>query len=175
MHDTRKIIIHQFTCEPIGFNEPMDDTTISLYYVTEYDFAWGKTEEGYVIEAKVKAVKEPKIKYITKDFFERIYNEFYNINFELLVEKIKANFDPSEADGFEIEMGIFYGYQTYTKKISFLHFYDEDELELIKIMKTINDIKYEINYDQWYGKLRQDWQEWRNKDHETIFEDVENE
>ncbi|MCL2008739.1 MAG: hypothetical protein FWG77_11720 [Treponema sp.] len=169
--ENRKIIIRDFSYGPDFYKKlQMSDTVISIYYyLPDID---ENVKEGYVIEAKIKAVKIPKIKYISKDYFDNIYNEFNKIDFELLA--LKA-LDGCDGGGLEIEMGIYKGLINSTKKLLlWCPSIDKEnkKSELNKLLILIENIKKEINFNEWYKKIYKEWERWENKieQYREIFE-----
>jgi hypothetical protein len=174
MFDNRKIIIHEFMWRDDIFPKEaqMKDVKIVLYYINEHYYYWNfipeeNRKEGYVILVKIKAVRKPKIVYITKDYFEEIYKEFERMNFEFLACQDYTNGD-YEKDGLEIQMGISDGYNKYVKKLTldvpFYEYQNDEQPELSKLIKIIMNIKDKITgYDQWYSVQWKEWYEWNDK------------
>jgi hypothetical protein len=175
MFDNRKIIIHEFIWRDDVFPKQaqISDVKIVLYYINEHCSYWGyipeeNRKEGYIIAAKIKAVRDPKIVYITKDYFEKTYKEFESINFEFLA--CQDNIDYGDKDGLEIQIGISNGYNDYIRKVTLaLPFYDyknDEKTELSKLNKIIENIKDKMtDYHQWYSAQYKEWDEWNNKNY----------
>ena len=173
----KKITIHYCSFGPCTEKEfQMSDITISLFYLSkeiiDREKEWypknhfknmGYENEGYIIEAKIKAVVKQKVKYIEKEYFENIYEEFDKIDFKKLA--IEGD-DGCDGGKTEVEMGVYNGFNQYIKKVSLWcpHVYDnETQSDLFKFLNLIKKIKNEINFDEWYNNLYTEWQKWENK------------
>lgn len=179
----KKIIIHNYSFGPCTEREfQISDITISLYYLSkdvindliemryseEYIKQKGYIKEGFIIEAKIKAVVAQNIKYIDKDYFENIYNEFDKLNFEKLAIEGNDGFDGGNT---EVELIIKNGFNEFIKKVSLwcpdINEYDKKS-DLNKLLNLIEKIKF----DEWYNNLYAQWQDWENKleDYYSIFQ-----
>ena len=175
--ENRKIIIREHSYGPSHRRHlQMSDVTISLYYVSnafiENEIDWhsleyaeekGYTKEGYIIEAKIKAVKKSIMKYVTEDYFSKIYKELDKINLEELAKEESAGDD---GWGLKIEMGIYKGLVEYTKKLLvWCPQVDENDnkIDLYKLLNIIKNIKTEIKFKEWYSKNYKEWKKWEEK------------
>jgi hypothetical protein len=185
----KKIIIHSYSYGPDSKKGlQIADTAILLYYLSndffEHAKEWhseryakekGYTKEGYVIEAKIKAVRNPMIKYITEDYFTKTYKELEKINFE---ELARENIFGCDGGGVTIEIGTTYtgtyNYK-YKKELSLWcpHVSEDDkQSDLYKLLNIINLIEKKINFGEWYNKYYKEWEKWeeRIKNYDDIFQ-----
>ena len=70
--------------------------------------------EGHIIEISNKSLNCSKFINMETDYFEKIYDEIYRINFEKLA---KASFDGCDGGQFEVRIGIKNGFNEYFKKL----------------------------------------------------------
>jgi hypothetical protein len=149
--DDRTISIKEFSLGLLrcgGADDIMNHSKISIYYLPKdnekKDYrSDGKLKGGYIIEAEFKSVAMSKIEYITKEYFDKIYREFENINFEALA---KENARGCDGWQLEIEMGLL----GYTRNLSLLS-PDEDsnDPKLLRLLQIVNNIKKKIKFYQW--------------------------
>jgi hypothetical protein len=173
----KKIIIHSYSYGPdYDRHFQITDITISLYYVSkdfiesekdfysvEYVKEKGYIKEGYIIEAKIKAVKKSIVKYITENYFKKIYKEFEKINFEELARENSAGCD---GWGLEIEVGTYKGLTEYVKRLvlwSPLVSENDKQSDLYKLLNIIDNIKMKIKFNEWYNKNYKEWEKWEEK------------
>ena len=175
-YDNRKIIIREYSN---GLDHTrghqIKDVKIILYnysFENEKYYFNGennkKTEDGYIIEAKIKAVRKPLIKRISKDLFECFYNKIIDFDFN---EIAMAGAEGNDGGGFEMEIGTFNKENTFQKKLvlwtpfissSFCHNIGNVDL-LNALYNVIDEIKKEINFSVWYNKNYKEWKNWENK------------
>jgi hypothetical protein len=170
--DYRTISIHEFSWGLLSRNADwiMNHSKILIYYLPgdndNLDYRSDeKLKEGYIIEAKIKAIARPKIEYITKTYFDEIYREFENINFEVLA---KENTRGCDGWQLEIEMGL----RGYTRGLSLWSpSEDSNKPELLKILQIIDTIKNKIEFDRWCKYNYDELEKWEKiiRDYRRIF------
>ena len=172
--DSRAITIHCFSwgfLPPDMF--PIYDTKISIYCLPknsrkEYYESDGSAngssikEGGYIIEAQIKIVRNSKIKFITKEYFDEIYKEFKSLNFKALEKE-----NPRDCDGWQLEvkMGMVkynkYDPLKYTGKTRNTSLWspleDRKKPETLKLLKLTKAIEAKIEYDKWYKYNFEEW------------------
>ena len=174
--DNRKIVIHEYSYGPSFDRElQMTDTTIWMYYVSnnfleklrnlyrsnERIEKFGYSKEGYIIEAKIKAVQKSLIKYIDNEYFNKIYIELENLDFKKIVNDGIAGCD---GGGLDIEMSINKRLISYVNKITLWSPNEENnEPNLSKLMDIIKNVKNKINFDQWYNTKYEEWEKWEEQ------------
>jgi len=177
LNDRRAITIHSYSWgleTPDGFL--INDKKISIYYLPKNSYKYYDSdssvnynsikEGGYIIEAQIKIVRNSKIKFITKEYFDKIYNGFENINFKALKKEEHTGEDGSQL---EVKMGMAeynsrgllfepLKYIGKTKNIS-LWSPDKDRKrpEMSKLVKLIKTIKAKIEFDKWYYDNYNEW------------------
>ena len=183
--DKRQIIIHylpSFPCPAIYKDYYIQNITISLYYLSKDNFEDVpeiNRKEGYIIIAQIEGAINPKIGEISKKDFDKIFDEIKNINFESLAID---GYNDDDSETMEIEIGISGHFNSYGKKLKITvpneRYYNgknDDGSELSKLLKAINEIKSEINFDSWYGEIYKKWYEWRKhlSSYYDLFREIE--
>jgi hypothetical protein len=170
-NDRRAITIHSFLWG-LATEERflITDTKISIYYLPKNSYS--HKEEGYVIEAQIKIVRDSKIEYITKEYFDKIYKEFENINLKALKKE-----SYSGCDGGQLEVkwgmieydsgGLLFEPLRYTKKTKDISLWspmeDKKRPEMSKLLKLIKSIETKIKFDKWYEYNYDEWEKSYNE------------
>jgi len=169
-NDRRAIIIHSSSC---WANEFEFNTKISIYYLPKNSYR----EEGYIIEAKMRIVRDSKIEYITKEYFDKIYKEFENINLKALK---KEKFESCDGWSLRVDMGMIkctnYDSLKFTRKTRHIdplkftgkirHIYllnpyeDRKKPEMSKLLKLIDAIYDKIKFHKWCDYNYKEWEKY---------------
>jgi hypothetical protein len=186
-NNKRNIIIHYLPshCDPhVNSYYYIEDITISIYYLSENMHEWSSIpdenrKEGYIVKVDLKELINLKIENISEEFFDKVYEELDNIDFESFAnEGFIGGFYDDDGQGLEIEIGIVGDINVYSKKLKLLVPFnkskDDNGSELSKLLRTINDLKNQINFDTWYDKISDKWGEWKRhlNDFYYIFKDI---
>jgi len=161
-NDRRAIIIRNSSCwsDKFEFN-----TKISIYYLPKNSYK----EEGYIIEAKIKIVRDSKIEYITKEYFDKIYKEFENINLKALKEEEDSCDDGSSLI---VEIGMLkctnkgilcepLKFTGKTRNIFLLNPYEDiKKPEMSKLLKLIEAIGDKIEFYKWLEHNIEEWEKY---------------
>ena len=170
-NDRRAITIHSYSWGPATDKEFLiSDTKISIYYLPKNSYS--HKEEGYVIEAQIKIVRNSKIEYITKEDFDKIYKKFENINLKALK---KESYRGCDGGQLEVKMGmveydnggLFEPFLRYTGKTRNISLWtpmeDRERPEMSKLLKLIRYIENKIEFDKWYEYNCGEWEKCYNE------------
>jgi len=159
-NDRRAITIHSYSL----WKHREFDTKISIYYLPKNSYK----EEGYIIKAKIQIVRDSKIGYITKKYFDKIYKKFENINLKALK---KESYQGCDGWQLEVKMGmlkctneVLYEPLKFTEKIKNISLWspmeDKKRPEMSKLLKLIKSIEAKIEFDKWYDYNYKEWEKY---------------
>ena len=143
----------------------LENICVKLFSITDDQVEWIKGYNfeknknlniscGYIATIKSKLLDCVKYTNIEKPFFENVYKEISDMDFENIMVNCITGDDGGQ---FEIKIGQNNGLNEYYKKIGLWSPPSTEDnksiIQIKKLLKIYEEIKYKIDYNSWYKEI----------------------